>query len=281
MSGRLEYLLRKDRVYLVEVDGFDEFTADLHMAAGLDLPKPIARPFDMARDRARLFVEIDDTLKSHPVIGSHVREVLGSMNSHRPTMPLPVEGAILSSMGEFTKAIPIWQQANKEDPTDEFIANQFAETLADAGRDDDLVEFVREAPISVSRRIYFLLRAGRNQEVIDQATVALTEPTAIKFNRAINLAIVRINRAIALKRLGLKDEMLADLDFLDQNGDTRESAIRAGVAALRGEREEMLSALKRALNRTISREQLEVFPVFEDYWADPDFQDLAREANGD
>ena len=47
ISSRLESLLRRDRVHLVEIEGFDQFAADLHKAAGLQLPKPIARPFDM------------------------------------------------------------------------------------------------------------------------------------------------------------------------------------------------------------------------------------------
>ena len=274
-SSRLEHLLRRDRVYLVEVDGFDEFMADLHEAAQLPLPKPIARPFDMARDRARLFVEVKDALKSHPVISSHVTEVLGGINTHSPKMPLPVEAVILSNKGEFDKAIPIWEQAYQEDPTDAAIAHHYADTLADAGKDAELVELVAEAPMPVNNRIYFLLRAGRNQEVIDLATAALSEP-ATDYRE-----IVRINRAIALKRLGHREEMKADLDFLEQNGDTVEANIRAGVAALRGDREGMFAALNQSLHKTIFPQHLRQFPVFEDYMDDPGFLEFIRSVNED
>ena len=118
IPNRLQSLLRKDRVYLVEIDGFDEFAADLHRAAKLTLPKPIARPFEMAKDRARLFTDIDPTLKSHPVIGSHVREVLGSISTHSPQMPSSVHAEILSSTGRTEDAILAWKQAYDEDPED-------------------------------------------------------------------------------------------------------------------------------------------------------------------
>ena len=269
-SNRLEYLLRRDRVYLVEVDGFDEFAADLHEAAKLPLPKSIARPFDMARDRARLFVEVQDTLKSHAVIGSHVRQVLGSMNTHSPTLPLPVEALILSSRGDFDEAIRIWEQAYEEDPADEFIANRYADALANAGKDEELAKFVAKAPIPIHNRVYYLLRAGQNQEVIDLATATLSEQATHHKD------IVRINRAIALKRLGHTDAMKADLDFLEQNGDTEEANIRAGVAALRGDREEMFASLKESLHKTIDPEHLTQFPVFEDYRDDPEFLELIK-----
>ena len=267
-SGRLESLLRRDRVYLVEVDGFDEFTADLHKAAGLAFPKPIARPFDMARDRAKLFIQVEDTLKAHPVIGAHIREVLRNISSHSQEPPLPVQAAILSTMGESAKAIPIWKEAHREDPTDIFIAYQYADALADAGENEELAKFVHESPLPVDTKIYFLLRAGHNQEVIDLATETLAGPATVRGN---GMDIVRINRAIALKRIGRTNEMAADLDFLEQNGYTANTFVKAGVAALKGAKEEMFDALRDSLYKTISPKQLRVFPVFEDYRADPDF----------
>ena len=284
-SRRLESLLRRDRVYLVEIDGFDEFTADLHKAAQLALPKPIARPFDMARDRARLFVDVEDPLKSHlkshPVIGAHIKEVLSSITSHSPQLPLSVEAAMLSIMGEFDKAIAIWEQAYKEDPSNESTAFNYADALADAGEYEELTRLVTEAPMEVHNRTYFLLRAGYNQEVIALATEALAEPVTFESGWQFDMAIVRINRAIALKRLYLINDMSADLDFLEQNGYTVEASIRAGVAALRGDKTTMFTALDESLHKTISPKQLRVFPVFEDYRDDPDFISLLRLSEAD
>ena len=62
---------------------------------------------------------------------------------------------------------------------------------------------------------YFLLRAGRNQEVIDVARAALSDGTTIGDSRDEYFPVIRINRAIAQKRLGHCEEMIADLDFLE------------------------------------------------------------------
>ena len=42
--------------------------------------------------------------------------------------------------------------------------------------------------------------------------------------------------------------MTDDLDFLEQNGDTEEANIKAGVAALKRDKEGMIAALEEALN---------------------------------
>ena len=274
-SRRLQDLLRRERVYLVEIDGFDEFAADINKAARLTLPKAIARPLDMARDRARLFVAVDYELRSHPVIASHVTEILGGISTHIPQLPLPVEAAILTDRGEFDKAIPLWERAFYEDPDDTDIAYRYADALADAGKDEELAKFVTDSPIQIYNTIYFLLRAGRNQEVIDQATLALADPTTG------SREIVRINRAIALKRLGRIDEMNADLEFMELNGDTEQANIRAGVAALRGDREEMFAALNEAMYKSIFPQNLTRFPVFEDYKDDSEFLEIIRTSASD
>ena len=127
----------------------------------------------------------------------------------------------------------------------------------------------------VGNQTYFLLISGHNQKVIDIATKSLSNTDTIQSNEPSKRAIIRINRAIALKRLERTDELKAELDFLDRNGDTVASNIKAGVAALRKDRKAMFDALKEC--KTISPGQLVVFPVFEDYHDDPEF--LALVAN--
>ena len=278
VSGRLEALLRRGRVYLVEVNGFDEFMAELHMAAQLALPKPIARPLDMARDRARLLVEVENPLKSHPVIKAHVTEVLGNLRTHSARIPPSVEATMLSSRGQLSEAIPIWERAHREAPDDMSIAFRYAEALADAGKTEELAKFVPGSPLSFHNKSYFLLRAGSNQEVVDFVDENMAESATVRSSPSDDRAIARINRAIALKRLGRTEDMMNDLEFLEQNGDTASANIRAGVAALKGDREEMLVALGECLNETISAEDLEVFPVFEDYKDDPAFLEFVKSA---
>ena len=273
LSKRLESLLRRDRVYLVEIDGFDELMADLHKTTGLSLPRPIARPFDIAQDRVRLFIE--NPLRSHPVIGAHVREVLGNLRSPIANLPLQLEAALLSSAGDLTDAVHAWREAYNEDPANERVAYRYADAMADGGQFNELVSFIAETPpLSRNNLVYFLLRADENQKVIDLASQFLEEETTGTTFEHLERTYVRINRAIAYKRLDDNDRMTADLDVLEQDRDSLDPSLQAGIAALRGDKATMLSRLKSALHKTISPVQLMVFPVFEDYRDDLDFQEL-------
>ena len=266
-SRRLESLLRRDRVYLVEIDGFDQFAAELHDLANVALPMPVSKPFDIARERAKLIVEIEEKLKSHPVIGSHVDEVLAELNRRSSELPLTIEASILTSTGNLNEAIPLWQRAVEEDPKNTSIALRYAEVLADAKKYDLLVAFVTEAPLNVDSKIYYLLRADENQTVIDLSTKYLTQPKVVRNGQTDAGAIARINRAIAYKRLCRSDDMMEDLDILEKTLGVADSRIKAGVAALRRDKEEMLDSIQ----GSFSPKELRVFPVFEDYRDDPDF----------
>ena len=270
LSRRLESLLRRDRVYLVEIDGFDELMADLHRTAGLPLPRPIAQPFDIARDRLRLFIE--NPLRSHPVIGAHVREALGNLQSPIANIPVQLEAALLSSTGEVDQAIRAWREAYNEDPTNGHIVHRYADALADGGKLNELVDLISESPaLSNSNIVYFLLRAVENDKVVELASQFLSDQSTSNYQ---DRMYVRINRAIAYKRLGCIELMAADLDVLEQDGDALEPSLRAGIAALRKDKVTMLSELKNCLHKSIWPAQLRTFPVFEDYIDDPDFQRL-------
>ena len=276
ISDRLKSLVRKDRVYLVEIDGFDEFMAELHTKAQLALPKPIASPFEMARERARLFVDVEDSFKSHPIIGAHITEVLININSHSIKLPLMIEAASLTAAGRYDEAIPKWRQAHLEDPNDEHLAHSYADVLVSAGRTEELATFIPDAPLLEFHKAYYLLIVDKNQQAIDVATNFLNRSTNTNGHRGAAQALARINRAIAYKRAGNIEGMTEDLDFLELNGDTEDIAIRAGVAALRKDRNEMLNSINEALMRKeLSPQRLREFPVFEDFMEDIDFMKLA------
>lgn len=274
-SRRLSALLRRDRVYLVEISGFDEFLADLHEQTGNPLPKALARPFEIARERADLFVKLPAALELHPVIQRHKNALLQSIREDTPVLPLTMQASILASMGQVDDAVLIWEKAFEQDPNDVKVAYRYADALALAEKYADLGEFVQRSPLGVDDKAYFYLRAYHDEEVVSLATQVLEDLANGQGDLpAVSAAILRINRAIALKRLGRKHDMKADLDALEKNRDIRRPNIRAGVAALRGNKPEMFDALKECLHRSISPKQLTIFPVFEDYQEDPDFMDF-------
>ena len=275
-SNRLNSLCRRDRVYLVEISGFDEFFADLYETSGKQLPEAIARPFELARQRVDLFVSANQKLDSHPIISGHKNRLLKSIANDTPAMPLPLQASYAVSIGDIDGAIQLWKQAAEEDPQDTHIATRFANLLVTEGKVQELREFLEQSSLDGDDRSYFLLRAGQNKEVISLATILLEPADGLVSDIPTGAErIVRINRAIALKRLGDRDEMNADLDYLEENGTTATHAeIRAGVAALRGDKMGMFAALEECLFKTIVPRQLMTFPVFEDFREDQEFQNF-------
>ena len=244
ISARLQTLLRRDKVYVIEIDGFDQFMADVHEASTFELPKPIAKPFEMARDRARLFVEVQQDLRSHPVIDGHIESLINGIQLAQPTLPTVVEATLLSQVGTYEDALPKWKQAYEESPGNAHNAYQYADALLKVGRIDELTNFVNSSPLASNQKTYFLLRAGLNELVVDTATKALAQQTYNGTGRDEDNDFVRINRAIALKRMGRKEEMFEDTNFLESRIGTLHPNIRVGVFALKNEKEKMLAELR-------------------------------------
>ena len=274
VSARLRSLLRHDRVCLIEVDGFDEFMADLHRSVRLKLPRPIANPLDMARDRMRLFLAVNRKVKAHTIIDSDIKRVLKAVETHPLEIPLPLQAAILSARGVSDEAMEVWRRAYDEDPSDKRVTVGYADALAEAALQDELRELVASSEMDIEQKTYYLLRADCNEEVVELADDALQVSSAISESFDLESAVVRVNRAIALKRLGRRDEMTSELLRLEESGVTVDPRLNAAVAALKGDKERMLTALKAAINVTLSPNEIAVFPVFEDYRDDPQFVDL-------
>lgn len=232
----------------------------------------------MARERVDLFASANAKLDSHPIIREHKAALLNSIADDTPELPIPLQAALAESTGHTEQAIKLWKEAIDEDPDDTHLATRYAIALLDDGRFDELVKHINKSPLDGDDRTFFLLRAGKNDEVIALATKLLDSPNGENNDIPVGVdTIVRVNRAIALKRLGQHDKMCEDLTNLEQSRAVDEQAnIRAGVAALRGDKDGMFKALEECLFKTVSPHQLKMFPVFEDYWDDPDFESFIR-----
>ena len=157
-SERLNSLLKRDRVYLVEIDGFDEFMAELHQTTNLPLPRLVSQPLEMAQARVRLITDVDAPLQSHAIIESHIREVRENINAARtrnPKIPLRLEATILQDMGHTDDAIIAWKQAHEENPSEEDIAYSYASALADDDRNIDLVQLIDKSNSSFNSCMQF------------------------------------------------------------------------------------------------------------------------------
>lgn len=275
-SKKLRSLLRRDRAYLVEMDGFDEFMAEIHTEASLNLPDPIANPYEVARERARIFINIPDSLKEHRIISSDVKKVLDAIEKGpKEYLPRELQGIMLRQQGDLKGAIDQLEQAFRESGgKDESIAYQLADVMAQANK-AELAEFVKNSPMNVYHKTYFLLRANDNEGVLQ-----LTEKWS-ELDNDVSVIIAGINRAIALKRLGRQTDLNAELDKIEKLEPHKMPgfglALAAGMAALRKKRDEMLGLVREALKkRELTRDNLKIFPVFEDFRNDEEFKKLTE-----
>ena len=234
----------------------------------------------MARDRSKLFIDVDKTLKDHSIIGRDVDNLvatvaaIAAIDTQRPTVRPEVRAYTLTAEGKIAESLPFWVQALQENPDDVSIAARYADALADIGKNEQLAELIETTRFDSFENIYYLLRAHRNHEVIEKASEYLDESAGFDEEFDYARAAVRINRAIALKRLERTDEMNEDLKYLQKNGASDDVNIKAGVAALMKDRKTMMAALRAALGNNLTRTDLMRFPVFEDYQNDEEFLQL-------
>lgn len=69
ISKKLDRLLQREKVYLVEIEGFDEFMAELHQFLGLALPDFVRDPYHSTTEKLNTFVS---NKTNHYIITQHI-----------------------------------------------------------------------------------------------------------------------------------------------------------------------------------------------------------------
>lgn len=280
ISPGLQRIEMNERVFIVQMDGFDELMAEINDAAGEGLPVGLSEPYNFTRDRASILYDANLPALSHPIIArdaASVREAFSRLQD-ASILPFQVLAMRAEHVGDQQTALRWWRQ-EYELGSKLFAARHIMRVLVEIQEFDELVKFVETAPPAVDAT-YYLLLAGDNRAVIRRADIEIP--------RNKNLEIPLINKAIAFKRLRHFDEMENEIAMLEaqiRSGRAEpSSALQAGIAALQGVRADMVRFLREALDlRQITVEQVREFPVFEDYRGDEAFQALlsSYEAHAD
>lgn len=71
-SKKLERLMRRDKTYWVEIEGFDEFMAELHEGLGLTLPDVVRDPYRATTARLNVFISVREDIKN-PIIMDDIK----------------------------------------------------------------------------------------------------------------------------------------------------------------------------------------------------------------
>lgn len=279
---RVAKLLEKDRVYAIDIPGFDEFMAMIRDRAGLSLPSTVANPMKVAEQRSRVFFSVPGPLLENISIRKDIERVLDGLGRVTKKvggkvvppdeMPLKLKVAIAKRKGDLESACEYMKLEVAENKDDSICAFDYAELLAKLKKTTVLKEFIPDSALDEENKTFFLLFAGDDKAVIEQATSVLRSAES-------GSLVARINRAIAYKRLGKTGKMNKDLDAIEDALKGEKSvefyvpALVAGVAALREDKKAMLKGLRKALNRgSLSIEDIKFYPVFEDYYEDTDFK---------
>jgi hypothetical protein len=283
IGPRLASLLRRDNVFLVEIDGFDEFMAEVHRAGGFALPEPIGAPLRVARNRAQLFVDVPDSLKQHPIISSDIEAVLDQIDlaDSAEYVPKSILAVIAQKKNDKPRALRLWREAVAESPDDAAAVRHFVFALVQNGQDQEAATVIKATSANVEK-VFLLLCAKAFEDVIEQATAVLRERPDDLYTR--------LNRAIAYKRTQQGDKMADDLAAIEKQNSSDlvgyDVALATGVAAIAGDRPRMLTLLKESLAaKKLNIQAVQTFPVFEEYVNDPDvlnvFDKLTRPEDGE
>jgi tetratricopeptide (TPR) repeat protein len=73
-SKKLERLMRRDNAYWVEIESFDEFTAELHEKLGIRLPDTVRDPFKATTERLNRFISPKEEIKN-TIIKKDIKEL--------------------------------------------------------------------------------------------------------------------------------------------------------------------------------------------------------------
>jgi tetratricopeptide (TPR) repeat protein len=292
IGNKLSTYLKRDNVYLARIPGFDQFMAEIHHKAGLNLPEPVVNPLWMARDRARLYADIPAQVKNYKLISQDISKVLESVNGMMTAALTPADSTnssyisnplakcippllraeVVAHQQRTSEALEQYKLALEEDPDDEEAATRIAESLYRLNRIPELLEFANSH--HSSDKPYYLLLAGDNEAVIRETTKALRQEPESPRDR-MDRAIDRINRAIAYKRLGKTRQLKKDLEILAE-GETS-PRILAAISALKRDKKNLIKYVNEALEQgSFSPDNLEIFPAFEDFAEDPDFLNILR-----
>lgn len=74
VSKRLDRLMRRENAYWVEIEGFDEFMAELHDDLGIRLPDSVRDPYKATTERLNGFILPMKEIK-HPIIKKNIAEL--------------------------------------------------------------------------------------------------------------------------------------------------------------------------------------------------------------
>lgn len=222
IGKKLARFLGRENVYSVEIDGFDEFMAELHHGCELVLPDTVRDPYKATTDRLNRFIDMPEEV-SHDIIRKDIDELRVQVKRYegavsRAVQPedvyLPFEFLADSEArnGNFEQAAAYTERALLQNLNREIALLALPRYYLLAGEKEKAIEAAEKAK-AVSNKYRGYLTAGVVLETLDLAksTFYLSEAARYATNskeraRALN------SRANALLIYHKDKEALADTE---------------------------------------------------------------------
>jgi tetratricopeptide (TPR) repeat protein len=126
---KLDRLLTRDRTYRVQIEGFDEFMAELHEKLKLKLPDSVGDPYRAVTNRLNTFVTTERTI--HPIIKKDIAALANKIKDFESAVsttfdklvPYTFLGSSYFSNHDYLSAVINYQKALKQNPKDLDVLN--------------------------------------------------------------------------------------------------------------------------------------------------------------
>lgn len=157
VSKKLERLMRRDNAYWVEIEGSDEFTAELHEKLGIRLPDTVRDPYKATTERLDRFISPEEEIKN-PIIRKDIKELeeqvkkfVSKEDSDR-LVPYALLGAMKLSEHNYEDALPYLEKALIQKPDDLNIMGVMAILYRSVEKFDEALkmseQMIRAAPMN-------------------------------------------------------------------------------------------------------------------------------------
>jgi tetratricopeptide (TPR) repeat protein len=221
VSKKLDRLLRREKVYLVEIDGFDEFMAELHKELELALPDAVRDPYKATTDRLNRFI-VSSKDSAHPVIKKDVTELEHQIKGFEKAItrgarerlvPNVFLGEAQFAKGNYKEAAIYFEKESAKKPNDISLARRLVYAYWLLGDREKAAEtsqrFVEQNPDSFDA---YVLK-GNTLIYLDPEGAIATYGKALEYSTTkTDRGIVLGNRSNALLIVGKIDKALADAE---------------------------------------------------------------------
>lgn len=227
VSKRLDRLMQREESYWVEIEGFDEFMAELHEALGLVLPNVIRDPYKATSEMLNRFILPEEQIR-HPVIKEDILElekevkkfekVISGKESTKEfdrLVPYRFLGDREYNRGKYKNALHYYKRALLQNPKDISIMYWMAQAHVLEGNFKEAFDIsekmINEAPADPRgywSKGYTLIYSGKSEKAIESYNKAL-KYIAEKTKGYVSLLISRSN---ALLIAGSWEKALADTE---------------------------------------------------------------------